>query len=103
MIVPEFRRNRAGLDIPVMRFPTILLLVCFIALGGCSEQVLTQPELNLSAQPNATVAPPVLLAVTDDQAGERGAEYAARLRGKIHNAYPRAVEDAAPGTPVLAG
>lgn len=70
-----------------------------LALSACSEVSLTKPDLALAPKAQS-LSPPLELKIVDDQAGERGNDYASRLATQIRNAYPHAIELASAPTPV---
>lgn len=71
------------------------ILIAAILLTACDRVVLTKPELTLSQSPTLEARPPLHLVVMDDQAAERGGNYAEQLGKSIRDAYPRAVALAA--------
>jgi hypothetical protein len=74
-----------------MNYWRIFTIFAALLAAGCSEVKLTKPPLALAPQAEALV-PPLAVAIIDDEADERGRDYAAQLLKAILDAYPRSTE-----------
>jgi hypothetical protein len=70
----------------------LLLAMALLAVGGCTKQFLTAPELTLTERRDLVVAPPLAIAVIDSQATERNGDFATQTSAAIRKAYGNAVE-----------
>jgi len=84
---------------PISRYVILsfTLLASFVSVG-CTDHVLTTPELALVHHSDVSTPPKVIIRVTDDDAAERDASYADKIATLISDAYPSVFTKAIPLT-----
>jgi hypothetical protein len=87
-----------------MRFVRgVFIAVAALLATGCTTQFLTAPDVSLVDRSAVNVMPPLAIAISDLQQGEREKDFTGKLSTAIQSSYGHAVEIIAPDSFPIAG